>query len=139
MNCLGVSYGFHDAAAALVVGGKVIAADQEERFSRKKHDAGFPHSTIEFCLESGGLRPADLDRIVYYEKPLLKFNRILRSRFGGGSQGRRFFEAALGHWFKEGKFDSSATTMLTPPPPSIVRLSTKPWSSRLTVSARPRP
>ena len=105
MKCLGVSYGFHDSAAALVVDGQVVAADQEERFSRRKHDPTFPSAAIEFCFESAGLLPADLDKIVFYEKPLLKFDRILRSSLRGGGQGKRFFQAALRHWFVEGKFD----------------------------------
>src|SRR6266849_2434272 len=79
MNILGISCFYHDSAAALLRDGDLIAAAEEERFSRIKHDFGFPEQAIAFCLEQGGLRAQDLDYVVYYEKPFLKFERILSS------------------------------------------------------------
>ncbi len=77
MNILGVSAHYHDAAAALIVDGVPVAAVQEERLSRRKNDAAFPMSAIEYCLESAGLEPGELDAVVFYERPMLKFDRIL--------------------------------------------------------------
>ena len=78
-NILGVSAGYHDAAAALVIGGHVVAAMQEERFSRVKNDASIPRKAAQACLKLGGLSPQDLDLVVYYEDPFLKLERILLS------------------------------------------------------------
>src|SRR5213594_4318553 len=77
MNILGISAFYHDSAAALFQDGKLVAAAQEERFTRKKHDAGFPGQAIAYCLREGGIRPAQLDYVGFYDKPLLKFERIL--------------------------------------------------------------
>jgi len=77
MKILGISAHYHDAAAALVVDGLPIAAVQEERLSRRKHDAGFPLNAIEWCLDRGGIAPDDLDAVVFYERSMLKFARIL--------------------------------------------------------------
>ena len=77
MKILGISAHYHDAAAALVVDGMPVAAVQEERLSRRKNDAAFPMTAIEWCLEQGGLEPEDLDAVVFYERPMLKFDRIL--------------------------------------------------------------
>lgn len=84
---LGISCYYHDAAAALVVNGKVVAAVEEERFSRRKHDSTFPAHSIEFCLQSTGIKPEELDLIVFYEQPLLKLERVLAcgKRWGGQS------------------------------------------------------
>ena len=79
MKILGISAHYHDAAAALVVDGLPVAAVQEERLSRRKNDAAFPIAAIEWCLEQGGLEPDDLDAVVFYEQPTLKFDRILTS------------------------------------------------------------
>src|SRR5437016_13991302 len=79
MNILGISCFYHDSAAALLTDGKLIAAAEEERFSRIKHDFGFPEQAIAFCLEQAGIQARDLDHVVYYEKPFLKFERILSS------------------------------------------------------------
>ena len=79
MHVLGISCHYHDAAAALLRDGVLVAAVQEERFSRKKHDAAFPRRAVDFCLAQAGIRGADLDWVVFYEKPFLKFERILMS------------------------------------------------------------
>ena len=77
MNILGISCYYHDAAAALLQDGVLIAAAEEERFTRIKHDYGFPNHAIDFCLRQAGITARDLDYVVFYEKPLLKFERIL--------------------------------------------------------------
>jgi carbamoyltransferase len=76
---LGISAFYHDSAAALVVDGEIVAAAQEERWTRKKHDFEFPFHAIDYCLEEGGLRPEDLDFVGFYDKPFLKFERILET------------------------------------------------------------
>src|SRR5258705_12031038 len=77
MRILGISAHYHDSAAALVVDGMPVAAVQEERLSRRKNDAAFPLAAIEWCLEAGGLEAEDLDAVAFYERPMLKFDRIL--------------------------------------------------------------
>ena len=76
---LGISAFYHDSAAALVVDGRIVAAAQEERFTRRKHDAGFPGSALAYCLGEAGLPPDDLDYVAFYEKPLTKFERLLET------------------------------------------------------------
>ena len=78
---LGISAFYHDSAAALIVDGKIIAAAQEERFTRIKHDSNMPVNAINFCLKQGNIKPEDLDGVVYYEKPIVKFERILETFF----------------------------------------------------------
>ena len=75
MDVLGISCYYHDAAAALVRDGELVAAAEEERFSRKKHDFGFPSGAIRFCLDQGGISGPDLDYVVFYEKPFEKFEK----------------------------------------------------------------
>jgi carbamoyltransferase len=104
MNILGVSAYYHDSAAALVVDGRVVAAAQEERFTRKKHDAAFPEHASNFCLTKAGLTLADLDAVVYYEKPLLTFERLLETYLGTAPRGGRSFVAAMQVWLKEKLF-----------------------------------
>jgi len=82
MNILGISCFYHDAAAALVRDGELVAAAEEERFSRVKHDPSFPSRAIAFCLARGGISPAELDYVVFYEKPFVKFERILKNLLG---------------------------------------------------------
>jgi carbamoyltransferase len=104
---LGISAFYHDSAAALVVDGDIVAAAQEERFSRKKHDPGFPALAARYCLgESAGksISEGDLDYIAYYEKPLLKFDRLLETYLGFAPKGFRSFREALPVWLKEKLF-----------------------------------
>ncbi len=101
MNILGLSCFYHDAAACLVRDGVVIAAAEEERFSRRKHDAGFPLGAIAYCLAAGGLAPADLDYVVFYEKPLVKFERILASYVATFPRSRVAFTRAMQTWLTE--------------------------------------
>ena len=79
MKILGISAHYHDSAAALVIDGLPVAVVQEERLSRRKNDAGFPVCAVEWCLEHAGLEPADLDAVVFYERSMLKFERVLTS------------------------------------------------------------
>jgi carbamoyltransferase len=78
-HILGISAFYHDSAAALVRDGEIIAAAQEERFTRKKHDEHFPENAVRYCLEAGGIKASDLDAVVFYEKPLIKFERLLET------------------------------------------------------------
>ena len=104
MWILGISAFYHDSAAALVRDGKVIAAAQEERFTRKKHDSGFPAHAIRYCLEAAKIKPAELDHVVFYEKPFLKFERLLESYLTFAPRGLRSFQMALPLWIREKLF-----------------------------------
>jgi len=95
---LGISAFYHDSAAALVVDGRVVAAAQEERFTRKKHDYNFPQHAIEYCLQEAGLTPADLDYVGFYDKPLLKFERLLETYLAYAPSGIRSFFMAMPLW-----------------------------------------
>jgi carbamoyltransferase len=101
---LGVSSFYHDSAAALVVDGQVVAAAQEERFTRKKHDAGFPHEAISYVLEAGGLSLADVDHLAFYDKPFLKFERLLEPYVANAPRGFKSFQMAIPVWIKEKLF-----------------------------------
>jgi len=101
---LGLSCFYHDSAAALVVDGAIAAAAQEERFTRKKHDPGFPRRAVEYCLQSAGLRPSDLDYVVFYEKPLVKFERLIETYLAYAPSGFRSFQMAIPVWVKEKLF-----------------------------------
>ncbi len=101
MNILGISGYYHDSAAALLRDGALVAAAQEERFTRKKHDAGFPRRAIEYCLEEGGAGLASLDYVVFYDKPLTKFDRLLETYLACAPEGFRSFVAAMPVWLKE--------------------------------------
>src|SRR5687767_3318050 len=95
MKILGISAHYHDSAAALVVDGVPVSAVQEERLSRRKNDAGFPLRAIEWCLASAGIEPADLDAVVFYERPMLKFDRILTSALRAFPRSWRSFPHAM--------------------------------------------
>lgn len=98
MNILGISGFYHDAAAALLADGRIVAAAQEERFTRIKHDAAFPARAVEYCLEEAGLTPERLDFVVFYEKPLLKFDRLLETYLSYAPAGFGSFKRALPVW-----------------------------------------
>ncbi|HEX6135380.1 MAG TPA: carbamoyltransferase N-terminal domain-containing protein, partial [Longimicrobiales bacterium] len=101
---LGVSAYYHDSAAALLGDGRIIAAAQEERFTRRKGDATFPHRAVEYCLGEAGIRAADLECVGFYDKPLLKFERILETYLGIAPRGFRQFLRAGPLWAKEKVF-----------------------------------
>jgi carbamoyltransferase len=98
---LGISAFYHDSAAALIVDGKIRAAAQEERFTRKKHDYGFPINAINYCLEECGLEPGDLDYVGFYDKPLLKFERLLQTYLAYAPVGFKSFAMAMPLWLRE--------------------------------------
>lgn len=104
MRILGISAFYHDSAAALLIDGKPVAAAQEERFTRVKHDARFPEHAIRYCLQEGGLTLDDLDHIAFFEKPLLKFERLLETYLANAPAGYRSFKMALPVWLKEKLF-----------------------------------
>ena len=101
MNILGISCYFHDAAAALLRDGVLIAAAEEERFTRKKHDYEFPQKAIEFCLRTGGIEAADLDYVVFFEKPFVKFERLLLSSMQMFPRSHRVFREAMITWLAD--------------------------------------
>jgi carbamoyltransferase len=100
-NILGISAFYHDSAAALVVDGQIIAAAQEERFTRKKHDPGFPRNAAAYCLKEAGLKPEQLDFIAFYDKPMLKFERLLETYLAYAPSGLRSFFMAMPVWLRE--------------------------------------
>ncbi|HTS00244.1 MAG TPA: carbamoyltransferase N-terminal domain-containing protein, partial [Bacteroidota bacterium] len=101
MNILGISCFYHDSAAALIRDGVIVAAAQEERFTRKKHDHNFPAQAIAWCLQQGGITPAGLDLVAFYDKPLVKFERILETYLAYAPRGIASFMMAMPLWLKE--------------------------------------
>ncbi len=104
MHVLGVSAFYHDSAAALLEDGKIVAAAQEERFTRKKHDSAFPASAVRYCLAEGGITLADVDHIAFYDKPFLKFERLLETYLTFAPRGFKSFRMAMPIWMKEKLF-----------------------------------
>jgi carbamoyltransferase len=104
MRILGLSAYYHDSAAALVVDGQILAAAQEERFTRRKHDARFPMHAVRFCLDHAGIGPGEVDYVAFYEKPFLKFERLLETYLAFAPRGFRSFLAAMPVWMKEKLF-----------------------------------
>jgi len=98
---LGVSAYYHDSAACLIRDGNIVAAAQEERFTRKKFDAGFPTHAIQYCLREGGVSLSDLKYFVFYDKPLIKFERLLETYVAFSPKGIQSFLAAMPVWLKE--------------------------------------
>ena len=101
MNILGISAFYHDSAACLVIDGAVVAAAQEERFTRKRHDHSFPERAVEYCLQNSALTGADLDYVAFYDKPLLKFERILETYLAYAPRGIRSFIKAMPLWIRQ--------------------------------------
>ena len=101
---LGLSAFYHDSAAALIVDGRIVAAAQEERFSRKKHDAGFPSAAVAYCLNEAGLELAEVDFVAFYEKPILKFDRLIETYLAFAPNGFKSFRSAIPVWVKEKLF-----------------------------------
>jgi len=104
MYILGISAFYHDSASCLISNGKIIAAAQEERFTRKKHDSGFPKNSISYCLDEANIDPKKLDYIVFYEKPFLKFERLLETYLAFAPKGFKSFSASMPIWIKEKLF-----------------------------------
>ena len=95
MRILGISAYYHDSAAALVTDGQITAAAQEERFSRKKHNAGFPVQAVDYCLSEAGIGLREVDRLVFYDKPIVKFDRLLETYMSYAPSGIRSFLASM--------------------------------------------
>jgi carbamoyltransferase len=110
MNILGISAYYHDAAACLVRDGEIIAAAQEERFTRKKHDAQFPVNAIIYCLKEAGIEPHEVNYVVFYEKPFLKFERLLETYLAYAPRGFKSFAVSLPIWLKDKLFQKSVIT-----------------------------
>ena len=137
MNILGISAFYHDSAAAITQNGEIIAAAQEERFTRIKHDPGFPTNAVKYCLQEAGLRLDQLDAIVFYDKPLLKFERLLETYYAFSPKGLISFLTAIPVWLKEkmflkrmlykelmdiGTFDKKKVKLLFPESPNVHQL-----------------
>ena len=101
---LGLSAYYHDSAAALLIDGEPIAAAQEERFTRKKHDAAFPRQAIEYCLAEAGITLDEVDHIAFYDKPFLKFERLLETYVANAPRGFKSFQMAIPVWIRESCF-----------------------------------
>ncbi|HEY6254018.1 MAG TPA: carbamoyltransferase [Candidatus Angelobacter sp.] len=108
MNILGLSAFYHDSAACLVTDGDIVAAAQEERFTRKKHDSGFPTKAAEYCVASAGLQPADIDDVIFYDKPFLKFERLFETYLAFSPRGFKSFSRSLPAWLKDKLFQKVA-------------------------------
>src|SRR5580693_1905231 len=107
MRILGISAFYHDSAAALVRDGEVVAAAQEERFTRKKHDPDFPRHAVEYCLAEEKIHLEDLDAVVFYDKPFLKFERLLETYLAFAPRGLRSFTMAMPLWIREKLFQKN--------------------------------
>ena len=107
MKILGLSAFYHDSAACLVIDGDIVAAAQEERFTRKKHDAGFPTQAVAYCLAEAGIVAADLDYVVFYDKPFLKFERLLETYLAFAPRGFKSFVTSLPVWLKDKLFQKT--------------------------------
>ena len=145
MNILGISAFYHDSAAALVCDGRIVAAAQEERFTRKKHDVDFPAHAVAYCLEAGGITTDAIDLVVFYEKPLLRFERLLETYIAYAPRGFRQFLMSIPLWLRQklhlparstrpwevdtrAGTSSSSTTNRTRPAPSFPAPSRRPRS-----------
>jgi carbamoyltransferase len=104
MRILGISAFYHDSAACLLADEHIVAAAQEERFTRKKHDASFPHNAARYCLDAGGVSLGEVDYVAFYDKPFLKFERLLETYLSFAPRGFRSFRMAMPLWLKEKLF-----------------------------------
>ncbi|MCK5088764.1 MAG: hypothetical protein KAQ88_02175, partial [Hyphomicrobiaceae bacterium] len=107
MRILGISAFYHDSAAALIEDGRVVAAAQEEGFTRLKHDASLPENAIRYCLEEAGISLDGVDHVAFFEKPFLKFERLLETYLANAPRGFQSFRAAMPVWIKEKLFQKS--------------------------------
>ena len=101
MYILGISAYYHDSAAAILKDDEILSAAQEERFTRKKHDPSFPSNAVRFCLSNEGIAVDELDAVVFYDKPLLKFERLLETYYAFAPKGFKSFSSAIPVWVKE--------------------------------------
>ena len=113
MYILGISAYYHDSAACLIHNGDILCAAQEERFSRIKHDAAFPEQAVKYCVQSAGIEPHEIDEVVFYEKPFLKFERLLETYLAFAPRGFRSFAAAMPLWVKDKLFQRKLLKQLS--------------------------
>ena len=104
MRILGISAFYHDSAAALIEDGRIVAAAQEERFTRKKHDSDYPAQAIDYCLKEAGISLEGIDYVAFYDKPFLKFERLLETYVAFAPRGFARFSKAIPVWIKEKLF-----------------------------------
>ena len=129
MRVLGISAYYHDSAAAFVEDGRIRCAAQEERFTRKKHDASFPRNAVAYCLEEAGIGPGDIDHVAFYDKPFLKFERLLETYIGYAPRGFKSFKMAIPLWLREKLFQKDLLSV------ELARLYPGvDWTSRLLFS-----
>src|SRR6516162_6110911 len=110
MRILGISAFYHDSAAALIEDGRIVAAAQEERFTRQKFDSRYPAQAISYCLAEAGIGLADIDHVAFYDKPFLKFERLLETYLAFAPRGFASFHMAIPLWFKEKLFQKKLLT-----------------------------
>ena len=103
-SILGISAFYHDSAAAILIDGKIVAAAQEERFTRKKHDSSYPFNAINFVLKYSNLKLSKVDQIIFFEKPFLKFERLLETYLAFAPRGFKSFSKAIPIWLREKLF-----------------------------------
>ena len=103
-SILGISAFYHDSAASIIVDGNIVAAAQEERFSRKKHDPRYPYNAVEYVLKESNLNISEIDHIVFFEKPFLKFERLLETYMAFAPKGFKSFSLSMPIWLKEKLF-----------------------------------
>jgi carbamoyltransferase len=113
MKILGISAFYHDSSACLIEDGKIIAACQEERLSRVKHDSNFPSKSILYCLAQANCKPEDVTHIIFYEKPFLKFERLLETYLAFAPRGFKSFTKAIPLWLSEKLFQKKITQRRT--------------------------
>ena len=113
MRVLGISAFYHDSAAALIEDGHLVGAAQEERFTRKKHDAAFPEKAVQYCLDTAGIKMADVDYVAFYDKPFLKFERLLETYVAFAPRGIKSFSMSIPLWLREKLFLRSLRSNVT--------------------------
>lgn len=130
MIILGISAYYHDSAACILKDDQIIAAAQEERFTRAKHDSSFPHQAVKYCLEEAGISPADIDHVAFYDKPFLKFERLLETYLAFAPRGVASFVTSMPVWMKDKLFQKSVITK------ELKKLlgKTTPWYDRIVFS-----
>ncbi|NCU75305.1 MAG: hypothetical protein EBW10_04710, partial [Candidatus Fonsibacter ubiquis] len=114
-SVLGISAFYHDSAAAIIVNGEIVAAAQEERFTRKKHDASYPKNAINYVLKEAGLKLNEVDYVVFYEKPFLKFERLLETYVGFSPNGFKSFSMSMPLWLSEKLLSHAASAFFSSP------------------------
>ena len=107
VSILGISAFYHDSAAAIIVDGKILAAVQEERFTRKKHDSSYPFHAVDFVIKFAKLKLSEIDYVVFYEKPFLKFERLLETYVAFAPRGFRQFTKSMPSWLREKLFQKN--------------------------------